>query len=133
MKNIPHDTNIISSRVVYKIRGDPQDVLRLRGRLVFHKNRDKERFSVRHDPVSADMTVVKLLLSSAAILRLNFASADVKGAYMQSRPIQRKLFFRPPKQISSRSSVWKLTRLPHGIVEAERQWLCVRLKKSSSK
>lgn len=43
---------------------------------------------------------------------------------MQSGPAKRDIFERPPKEFRSRGKMWKLLRLPYGIVESGRQWLC---------
>lgn len=68
---------------------------------------------------------MRTVLSLASILDFEIATADFKGAYMQSGPINDYLYVRPPKQISERlNTVWKLLRLLYGVVEARRQWLC---------
>lgn len=63
-------------------------------------------------------------MSLGVMLGFSFATADVQGAYMQSGPAQREIYVRPPREFHQRGKVWKLSRLPYGIVEAGRQWLC---------
>lgn len=121
---VDKNANVFSSHVVYKVKDGDDGQLKLKGRLVLHGNRDKDRFAVRRDSASADLSIVRLLLSLALILDFDIATADVKGAYMQSGPIKRELYVRPPKHIAHRNVLWKLLRLPYGIVEAGRQWFC---------
>lgn len=97
----------------------------MKARNVLHGNRDRDRFSVRRDSSSADLAVIRLVVSIGVLLGFCFGTADVKGAYMQSGPAKRDIFMRPPKEYRSRGNIWKLLRLPYGIVEAGRQWLCV--------
>lgn len=59
------------------------------------------------------------------VLRMKIVNAAVKGAYMQSGPIQRAIYIRPPKYICPRQHrIRKLQRLSYGIVEAGCQRLC---------
>lgn len=123
--SLPPDANVIASHVVFNVKDNPDGTLRLKARLVLHGNRDKDRFKVRRDSASAELFIVRLLLSIASMLGFTIATADVKGAYMQSGEINRDIFVRTFEPVSSpRGMLWKLLRLPYGIVEAGRQWLC---------
>lgn len=64
-----------------------------------------------------------LLISTALAVRFDIATADVKGAYMQSGQIRRALYIRSPTQIEKRNTICKFQHLPYGIVEAGHQWL----------
>lgn len=96
----------------------------MKARIVFHGNRNKDPFTVRRDSSSADLAVIRLTISLGVMLGFSFGVADVKGAYMQSGPAKRDIYVRPPKEFKQCGKVWKLTRLPYGIVEAGRQCLC---------
>lgn len=125
LKELPKSANIIGSHFVFKIKEDESHQLKMKARLVLHGNRDRDRYSVRRDSASADLSIVRLIILLAIILGFEISTADVKGAYMQSGPIQREIYVRPPSRINTRqNTVWKLQRLPYGIVEAGRQWLC---------
>lgn len=117
--NITNNANIISSHFVFRIKEDETNNLKLKARLVLHGNRDKNRFTVRRDSASADLNTVRMIISLAQTLHFDMATADVQGAYMQSGPIKRNIFVRPPKQLPTTRCIWKLTRLPYGIVEQE--------------
>lgn len=93
---IPPDANIMSSRLVFKIKEDETGELKFEGRLVLHGNRNKDRFLVRRDSASADLCIVLIILSLAQILGFLIATADVKEAYIQSGSITREIFVRPP-------------------------------------
>lgn len=97
----------------------------LKEMLILPRYREKDRFTVRQDSVSANKTVVRLLHSLASILGLKIASGNERRPYMQSGPIKLELLVRPPKQVSKRDMVWKHTRSLHGIVEVDCQRLCV--------
>lgn len=105
-------SNVISSHVVYKIKESDNDTLKLKASLVLHGILDKDRFAVHRDSASADLLIVRMDLSFALILDFSTVMADVKGSYMQSRPIKRKLFLHPPKQLAKQDVIWKLLRLP---------------------
>lgn len=81
--------NVISSHVVFKVKTNDDGSLELKGRVVVHGNRDSEKDSVRSDRAAADMMIVRTVISLASILGFELATADIKGAYMQSGPITR--------------------------------------------
>lgn len=123
IKLFPSNANIIGSHVLYKMKQTDNGSLKLKAQMVLHGNRDKDRFAVRHDSASANLTVIRFIISLSQILGFALAAANIKGAYMQSRPITRTIFVRPLKQRSDRDCIWKLVRLPYGIFQAGRQWL----------
>lgn len=121
---LPSEANVISSHVVFKIKTNDDSSLKLKGRIVVHGNRDADRDLVRSDCAAADMMLIRLVISLTTIMGFNLGSADIKGAYMQSGPIQREVYVRPPKDCYRRRGyVWRLLKLPYGMVDAGRQWL----------
>ena len=123
-KDVPRNSNIISSHALFKIKESEDDSLVMKARFVLHGNRDREKNDIRKDSASADMTIFRLVLSLGVILNFTFGVADIKGAYMQSGPAKREIYVRPPKDwTTTRHTLWKLLKLPYGIVEAGRQWL----------
>lgn len=126
-KDVLRNANIITSHVVYKIKTDEQGDRELKARIVPHGNRDVEKESIRKDSATAQLCVIRLLLSIVTFLGFRLGFADIKGAYLQSGPIQRDIYVRPPKEWQGARGMlwrvlWRLTKLPYGIVEAGRQW-----------
>lgn len=124
-KDVPREANIITSHVVYKVKTDEQGERELKARIVPHGNRDLEKDSIRKDSATAQLCVIRLLLSIVTFLGFRLGFADIKGAYLQSGPIQRQIYVRPPKEWQGTRGrlskiLWKLTKLPYGIVEAGR-------------
>lgn len=131
-KNVPTGVNVVNSHVVYKIKTDEQGERMLKARICPHGNEDDDKESIRKDSSNAQLTIIRLLLSLVTFLNFDVKTADIKGAYLQSGPIKREVFVRPPKEWHearqyNRGKVWrilwKLTKLPYGIVEAGRQWM----------
>lgn len=57
------------------------------------------------------------------ILGLNLSTADLKGAYMLSGPIQREVYVRPPRDCNRKLGVvWKLLKRPYGMDGSGSQW-----------
>lgn len=118
---------MITSHVVYKVKTDEEGARELKARIVLHGNKDLEKDSVRKDSATAQLCVIRFLLSIVTFLGLRLGFADIKGANLQSDPIKRDVFVRPPKEWQGSSGMlwrvlWRLTKLPYGIVEAGRQW-----------
>lgn len=120
---VPRYANVISSHVVYKVKTDKTGNRELKANIVPHGNRDNEKDTVRKDSATAQPGVIRLLLSIVTFLGFRFGMVDIKGAYLQSGPIQQEIFLRPPREWQGRRRLlWLLTKLPYGIVEAGRQW-----------
>lgn len=123
--SVPTHANVISSPFVFKVKDDDDSKLKMKGRLALHGNGDKDRFSVRRDSLSDDLSIVRMIISLSLLLGFNLATAHVKGAYMQSGPNHRDIYVRPRNRIDDRqTSIWKLLHLAYGIYEAGRRWLC---------
>lgn len=68
-----------------------------------------------------------MLLSIITFTALNMATADIKGAYLQSGLIKSDIYVRPAKECHFHNKyklgiVWKLTKLQYGLIEAGSQW-----------
>lgn len=122
---VARNANVISSHVVYKIKTDESGVRSMKARIVPHGNHDDEKNDVRKDSSNAPLFVVRLLLSLATFLGFHIGTTDIKGAFLQSGPIKREIYVRPPRDLGwkrSRGLLWKLLKLPYGIADAGRQW-----------
>ena len=60
----------------------------LKARIVPHGNRDVEKDDIRKDSATAQLSVIRSLLSIVTFLGFRLGFADIKGAYLQSGPIQ---------------------------------------------
>lgn len=97
--------------------------MKLKSRLVLHVNRDKQKKEIRKDYLSVYMLLTRINLSLGTLLSFVFSVTDIKGAFMQSSPIQREVYVRPPKRFFRKlSGMLILKSLPYLVVEAGRQW-----------
>lgn len=125
-QQVPKNANVISSHVAYKIKIDEDESLKLKDRICPHGNRDKEKDVIRKDSASVQFPIIRLMLRISALLSLRIGKVDISAAYLQSGPITREIFVRPPKEHGGkRGTLWKLLKLPYGIAEAGRQWQTV--------
>ena len=109
--------------MIYKVKNLEDGSMQLKGRIVPHGNRESERENIRKDASTAHFDVIRLLLCIVSLLGFRLGMADIKGAYLQSGPIKRSIYVRPPREWKgSRGKLWKLKKLPCGIVEVGRQW-----------
>ena len=100
--------------------------MKMKARLCPHSNHDSGKDSVRKDSATAQFDVIRLMLSIATLLSFDIGLIDINGAYLQSGPIKRDIYVRPPIEVGERRGVlWKLVKLPYGITEARRQWATV--------
>lgn len=122
-RSILSKANLISSRVAYKIKVTEDKKLRLNARIFPHGNRDKEKNGIRKDIAAAQFSTIRLMLRLSALLGFKVNTIDISAAYLQSGPIKRDIFVRPPKaHLGKRGVIWKLLNLPYSITGAGRQW-----------
>lgn len=125
---VGNDANVVTSHVVYKIKTDELGERKLKARIIPHGNEDAEKGEIRKDSSNAQLSIIRLLLSLVTFLGFAIKTADIKGAYLQSGPIKRDIYVRPPREWYfnhryKKGTLWKLIKLPYGIVEAGRQWM----------
>lgn len=89
---------LISSHIVYKVKCEERDRERLKTRLCPHGNKDTEMRHIRNDSSNARFNIIRLLLNIAIILSFRLGCVDIKAACMQSGPINRELYVRPPRE-----------------------------------
>lgn len=94
---LPKESDLIESLIVFNVKEDENGSLILKARMVLYGHRDRDRFSVRRNSASAELSTARLLLALAQILKFWILTADVKDAHMQSGPIHRELYVMPPK------------------------------------
>lgn len=122
-REIGNNANVIPSHVLYKVKNEEHNTKRMKARLCPNGNRDRMKKTVRKDSATAQFDIIRLLLSIASILCFRLGCIDIKGAYLQSGPIKRTIYVRPPSELDlPRHILWKLRKLPYGITEAGRQW-----------
>lgn len=68
----------------------------MKARIVPHGNHGDEKDTARKDSSNASLFVVRLLLSLVTFLGYRIGTADIKGGFLQSGPITRQIFVRPP-------------------------------------
>lgn len=108
-RNVGHNANVIPSHVVYKVKNDENNVKITKARICPNGNRDRMKKTVRKDSATAQFDIIRLLLSLASIFLFRLSCIDIKGAYLQSGPIKRQIYVRPPRELGlPRHILWKL-------------------------
>lgn len=93
---VPPDANVISSHNLFNLKTEYNGSLKLKSRIVVHGHLDAEKDEMRAYCAAAGMLIVRLLLFLGTCLEFTFVYADRKGAFMQSGPITRQVYVRPP-------------------------------------
>jgi Reverse transcriptase (RNA-dependent DNA polymerase) len=117
---VPH-ANVLSTHSFLKIKFEDGSY-RLKCRLVPHGNRDEEKDALRKDSSTAQSSVIRLVLAIAILHKFSVGSIDVVAAYLQSGPLPRRVFARPPRGWAKPGCLWRLLRPAYGLVESGRLW-----------
>jgi hypothetical protein len=116
----PH-ANVLPTHSFLKIKFEDGSY-RLKCRLVPHGNRDKEKDALRKDSSTAQSSVMRLVLAIAMLHKFSVGSIDVVTTYLQSGPLPRRVFVRPPRRWAKPGCLWRLLRPTYGLVESGRLW-----------
>lgn len=119
-------TPTIGSHVLYRIKSNEAGTHSLKARIVLHGNEEHNSLNLRRDAAALSFTALRVILTIAALCRLEICSVDAASAYLQSGDAPRPIIVRPPREcLSSHRYYWLLKLLPYGIRDAGRQWLIV--------
>lgn len=115
---------MIGWHIVYKVKTEEDGTERLRTRICPHGNQDRGKDNVRKDCSTAQCDVIRLMLALVTFIDYRLGLVDIKGAYLQSEPIQRRICVRPPYgwHDMPRGHLSYMHILRYGISEAGRQW-----------
>jgi hypothetical protein len=112
----PH-ANILSTHSFLKIKFEDGSY-RLKCRLVPHGNRDEGKDALRKDSSTAQNSVIRLVLAIEMLHKFAVGSINVVAAYLQSGPLPRRVFVRPPRGWAKPGCLWRLLRPAYGLVES---------------
>lgn len=122
-RKIGDNSKVIPSHVVYKVKSGGNKVKRMKAQICPNGNRDRMKKSVHKDSATAQFDIIRLILSLASILLFRLGCIYINSAYLQSSPIKRRIYVRPPRELGlPRHILCKLKKLPYGITEAGREW-----------
>lgn len=97
--DVDRSSNIIGAHFVFKVKKEEKGKT-LKARLCPPGNKDKMKDLIRSDAASVQFDSIRLLLSTAACKGFRLGCVHIKKAYMQSGPITRDLYIRPPKELN---------------------------------
>ena len=116
---VPAESNVISSHVIYKIKVTDDGSLKLKARIAPHGNEDSLRYEMRTDCAMCAPMGVRLLISIAAVKKWRITKVDVKSAFLQTGAAERQVFVIPPGESKDRfKSLWLLLTASYGLVNA---------------
>ena len=75
----------------------------------------------RTDSPTCSREGVRITLATIASNGWTLRSLDVKTAFLQSNPMERKVFLKPPKEANTKD-LWLLKKCVYGLSDASRQW-----------
>lgn len=93
---IPTDANVIGSHIVYEVKTEEEGTMRLKAIVCPHGSHDNEKDNIRKDSSTAPFVIISLMLALVKCTEDRLGLVHIEGSYLQSRPIQRKMYVRPP-------------------------------------
>ena len=75
---------------------------------------------IQTDSPTVRKSNIKLVLTASARQHFDIKSQDVSSAFLQSKPIERDIFVRPPRERRIPGVIWRLKKTVYGLVDASR-------------
>lgn len=117
-KNVPKNSNIIGSHVVWRRKVDGT----VKARICPWGHRDVEKAQMRTDAPCMSEEVFRLVMSIATEFKWIIAEMDITAAYLQAKGFEREIYVRPPPQEEQSHQIWKLTKAAYGLADSGRLW-----------
>lgn len=80
--NVPHDANIISSHVFYKVKKNDDHSLKIKAQTAPHGNEERIRNELRTECCMYSLTGIRIILSLATLHKWRLSKVDVKSAFL---------------------------------------------------
>lgn len=82
---------------------------------------------VRNDSTTAQFDAIRIILPIATFMPMRLGFINISEAYIQSGPINCKIFLRPPIEWrkTKRGSIWQPQKIPNGGTETGWKWATV--------
>ena len=109
----------ISLRWVLKDKTDNQGNTFCKARLCVRGFEEEQNF--RTDSPTCSREGIRIFFATTAANGWKLHSMDVKGAFLQGKTIDRKVFLKPPKEANT-NKVWQLVKCAYGLADAPRCW-----------
>ena len=120
---VPRGLNIIPSIVIYRWKESG----RLKARICPRGDLDRDKEQLRVDAPTALPTHVRLFCSLAASKKWEIRSCDVTTAFLQTGPMDRAIFIKPPHEMINfmgvpADTIWRMQVTVYGLVEGPFKW-----------
>lgn len=123
ISELPTDANIVNSHVLYKVKHNDDQSLKLKARIAPHGNEDDIRNTLTKDCASCPPTGIRTVQSIATLKRWKLVLGDVKSAFLKTGEAERDVYVKPPQESKMRTShVWLLMVAAYGLVNSNAKW-----------
>ena len=122
MSQVPKKANVVTSYVLYEVKRCDDGSLTLKARIAVHRNKDREKDSLKNDSATCLSVGSQTLLSLATIFSWTLGKIDFKSAFLQTQT-KRDLYVVPPRECRTRyRHYWLLLSAAYGLANAGAKW-----------
>ena len=114
---VPKNSNIITSHVIYKIKENNVGSLKIKARIAPSGAKDKKD-NLKTDSSQCPSTGIRIFLSVATIMKWPLSKIDFTSAFLQTGAEKRDIYVVPPRECRRKSFYWLLLISAYGLVHA---------------
>lgn len=127
-KQVPHDANIVLSHVLYMIKVEDDESLRLKARIAPHDKEDSDAKNLSFYCCMCSPTVILVLLFVSFYRCWRILKVHMKMAIHQTGPANRKVYVRPLEESRIKNKLWLLVVAGCELINANSKWQLVSYK-----
>ena len=101
--NVPKNSNVISSDMIYKGKANDDESMRLKARIAPLETRNELNPHPKPTQLNVHPTGIRIMCSIASIMTWNFVKIDFMSAFLQTGDAKRDVYANPPRECKNRS------------------------------
>lgn len=123
ISDVPDGANVIGSHVLYKVKKNDDESLKLKSRIAPHGNEDDLKEELTTDCAVISPLGLRIVQSIAALFGWPIDLGDVKTAFLKSGEAEREVYVIPPNESGMRATHrWLLLAAAYGLVNSNAKW-----------
>ena len=119
---VPANSNVINSHVIYKVKINDDQTLKLKDRIAPHGNEDSLRSVLKSDCSMCSPTGVRIVIMISSLFGWRIHKLDALTAFLQTGAAERDVYVVPRRECRDRRFLWLLLAAAYGLVNANAKW-----------
>ena len=119
---VPKNSNIIASHVIYKLKEMDDESFKMKARIAPNGNKGKDKDMLETDSSQCPLTEMGTIVPIQPVMQWPLAKTDYTSAFLQTGEAKRDVYVVPPGEIRRKSFYSLLLTSGYGLFNANGKW-----------